>query len=295
MPAGFCLEQVAAPFFCFTAPSPIGSSRWSACDSCGAPATRCWRSIFERTAKAPAIESRWASSNPGRAVGAQVAPRAFARRTRGGARDIDGRLSDAYRTADRGRRRDRRIRRSRFRRRRFEPPRAQVRPARPALYAVRAGRDAIACGIDASKLRPIEGIARLHTPIFIMTGAEDQKTTVPRPGAVRCGQSAESYWETPGAPSYRPGCGRQRLSRATLEFLDAAHRSPPDRPLLGDVRLSEIRVVSIRSGAIRQTKWSKAGLESGLGWTSESGHGGCDPELSDRLSGRLPTRTAQPS
>lgn len=110
LPAGFCLEQVAAPFFCFTAPSPIGSSRWSACDSCGAPATRCWRSIFERTAKAPAIESRWASSNPGRAVGAQVAPRAFARRTRGGARDIDGRLSDAYRTADRGRRRDRRIR-----------------------------------------------------------------------------------------------------------------------------------------------------------------------------------------
>ena len=64
LPAGFCLERVAAPFFCFTAPSPIGSSWWSVCDSRGAPATRCWRSIFKRTVKAPAIESRWVSSNP---------------------------------------------------------------------------------------------------------------------------------------------------------------------------------------------------------------------------------------
>jgi fermentation-respiration switch protein FrsA (DUF1100 family) len=94
----------------------------------------------------------------------------------------------------------------------------------------------IAGGIDASKLRPIEGIARLHKPIFVMTGAEDQKTTVAEGRALfAAANPPKSYWETPGAQHidlYFAGghAYRERL----LEFLEAALRSPPDRPLTGD-------------------------------------------------------------
>lgn len=94
----------------------------------------------------------------------------------------------------------------------------------------------IAGGIEASKLRPIEGIARLHKPIFVMTGAEDQKTTVAEGRALfAAANPPKSYWEMPGAQhidlSFAGGDAyRERL----LEFLDAALRSPPDRPLTGD-------------------------------------------------------------
>lgn len=94
----------------------------------------------------------------------------------------------------------------------------------------------IASGIDVSKLRPIEGIARLHKPIFVMTGAEDQKTTVAEGRALfAAANPPKSYWEMPGAQhidlSFAGGHAyRERL----LEFLDASLRSPPDRPLTGD-------------------------------------------------------------
>src|SRR5271168_1791935 len=58
----------------------------------------------------------------------------------------------------------------------------------------------IAAGIDASKLRPLDGIARLHQPILIMTGAEDQKTTLAEGRALfAAANPPKRYWETPGA------------------------------------------------------------------------------------------------
>ena len=69
-----------------------------------------------------------------------------------------------------------------------------------------------ACGVDASKLRPIDGIACLHKPIFVMTGAEDQKTTV---------AEARELFEGPirrSATGKRPerSIGTWRLSAAML-------------------------------------------------------------------------------
>ena len=94
----------------------------------------------------------------------------------------------------------------------------------------------IAGGIDASKLRPIEGIARLHKPIFVMTGAEDQKTTVAEGRALfAAANPPKSYWETPGAQHIDLlFAGGDAYRERLLEFLDASLRSPPDRPLTGD-------------------------------------------------------------
>jgi uncharacterized protein len=87
----------------------------------------------------------------------------------------------------------------------------------------------IAGGIDASKLRPIDGVGHLHKPILIMTGAEDLKTTVAESRELFArANPPKSYWETPGTghidlsfaggPAYR-----ERL----LEFLNSTLRSPP--------------------------------------------------------------------
>jgi alpha-beta hydrolase superfamily lysophospholipase len=94
----------------------------------------------------------------------------------------------------------------------------------------------IASGIDVSKLRPIEGIARLHKPIFVMTGAEDQKTTVAEGRALfAAANPPKSYWEMPGAQHIDLlFAGGHAYRERLLEFLDASLRSPPDRPLTGD-------------------------------------------------------------
>jgi fermentation-respiration switch protein FrsA (DUF1100 family) len=85
----------------------------------------------------------------------------------------------------------------------------------------------VAGGIDASKLRPIDGIGRLHKPILVMTGSEDQKTTVAESRALFArANPPKSYWEAPGAGhfdlAYMGGVAyRERL----LDFFNAALRS----------------------------------------------------------------------
>jgi uncharacterized protein len=89
----------------------------------------------------------------------------------------------------------------------------------------------IAAGSDASTLRPIDGIVRLHKPIFVMTGADDQKTRLPRranhsPQPIRRSATGKrpgaQHWDLSfaGGPAYR-----ERL----LDFLDSTLRSTPPR------------------------------------------------------------------
>jgi len=93
-----------------------------------------------------------------------------------------------------------------------------------ALGAIR-----IAAGIDASGLRPIDGIARLHKPIFVMTGAEDQKTTVAEAREMfAAAHPPKRYWETPGAQHWDLAfSGGQAYRERLLDFLHSTLRSPP--------------------------------------------------------------------
>jgi len=87
----------------------------------------------------------------------------------------------------------------------------------------------LAAGIDASKLRPIDGISRLHKPIFVMTGAEDQKTTVAEARDLfAAANPPKRYWETPGAPHWDLSfVGGQAYRERLLDFLASTLRSPP--------------------------------------------------------------------
>lgn len=93
-----------------------------------------------------------------------------------------------------------------------------------ALGAVR-----IAAGIDASELRPIDGVTRLQKPIFVMTGAEDQKTTVAEARELFAAANApKRYWETPGAQHWDLSfVGGQAYRERLLDFLDATLRAAP--------------------------------------------------------------------
>jgi pimeloyl-ACP methyl ester carboxylesterase len=86
-----------------------------------------------------------------------------------------------------------------------------------------------ACGVDASKLRPIDGIAGLHKPIFVMTGAEDQKTTVAEARELFEGANPpKRYWETPGAQHWDLAfVGGDAYRERLLDFLGSTLRSPP--------------------------------------------------------------------
>jgi pimeloyl-ACP methyl ester carboxylesterase len=86
-----------------------------------------------------------------------------------------------------------------------------------------------AAGIDASKLRPIDGIARLHKPIFVMTGAEDQKTTVAEARELFAGANPpKRYWETPGAQHWDLAfVGGDAYRERLLDFLGSTLRSSP--------------------------------------------------------------------
>ncbi len=88
----------------------------------------------------------------------------------------------------------------------------------------------LAAGIDASKLRPIDGIDRLHQPILIMTGADDQKTTVAESRALFArANPPKSYWETPGAGHFDlAASGGLAYRERLLDFLNSSLRSPPD-------------------------------------------------------------------
>jgi len=58
----------------------------------------------------------------------------------------------------------------------------------------------VGAGVDVDGLRPIDGIASAPVPIFVMTGAEDKKTTVEESRAMFAkAKSPKSYWEVPGA------------------------------------------------------------------------------------------------
>ena len=90
-------------------------------------------------------------------------------------------------------------------------------------------------GVDADKLRPIDGIGRLHVPIFVMTGADDRGTTPQESQALfDRANPPKFYWEVPGAwhvdlaaiggPAYR-----ERL----LSFLHFALRETGGGALAG--------------------------------------------------------------
>ena len=88
----------------------------------------------------------------------------------------------------------------------------------------------IADGIDASKLRPIDWIGRLHKPIFVMTGADDPKTTV---GEVRelfaAASQPKRYWEVPGAQHWDLYfVGGEAYRERLIDFLASTLRSPPN-------------------------------------------------------------------
>jgi len=91
------------------------------------------------------------------------------------------------------------------------------------------GAMGIAADIDATKLRPIEAIAHLHKPIFIMTGAEDQKTTVAEGRALfAAANQPKRYWETPGAQHWDLAfVGGEDYRERLLDFLAATLRAPP--------------------------------------------------------------------
>ena len=87
----------------------------------------------------------------------------------------------------------------------------------------------IAAGIDAAKLRPIDGVAHLHKPILVMTGADDQKTT---PAEARqlfaAANPPKRYWETPGAQHWDLAfVGGKAYRERLLDFLGSTLRSPP--------------------------------------------------------------------
>lgn len=91
------------------------------------------------------------------------------------------------------------------------------------------GAISIAGGFDASKLRPIDGIACFHKPIFVMTGAEDQKTTVAEGRALfAAANRPKRYWETPGAQHWDLAyVGGEAYRERLLDFLASTLRSPP--------------------------------------------------------------------
>jgi uncharacterized protein len=86
----------------------------------------------------------------------------------------------------------------------------------------------IAAGIDASRLRPIDGIGRLHKPIFVMTGADDPKTTVAEVRELFAAASPpKRYWEVPGAQHWDLSfVGGEAYRERLLDFLASTLRSP---------------------------------------------------------------------
>ena len=84
----------------------------------------------------------------------------------------------------------------------------------------------IGAGLNAKRLRPVDGLPSLRIPVFVMTGAEDKKTTVEESRAMfEKANSPKSYWEVPGAwhvdLAFAGGAAyRERL----LAFLDASLR-----------------------------------------------------------------------
>ena len=95
-------------------------------------------------------------------------------------------------------------------------------------FALKAMR--VAAGIDASRLRPIDGIGRIHSPIFVMAGAEDNKTTPEESRALfaRANQP-KSYSEVSGAWHVDlAAIGGAAYRGRLLDFLGSTLRPGPD-------------------------------------------------------------------
>jgi len=81
-------------------------------------------------------------------------------------------------------------------------------------------------GVDPWELRPIDGIRRLHVPIFVMSGTDDRKVAAEESRALfAAANSPKQYWEVAGAwhvdlAAVRGGAYRERL----LDFLDSTLR-----------------------------------------------------------------------
>lgn len=84
----------------------------------------------------------------------------------------------------------------------------------------------IAAGVDIRRLRPIDSIAQLRAPIFIMTGADDKKTTVEESRALFArAHTPKYYWEVPGAGHVDLAwAGGAEYRKRLLCFLGAALR-----------------------------------------------------------------------
>jgi uncharacterized protein len=81
-------------------------------------------------------------------------------------------------------------------------------------------------GVAASRLRPIDGIGRLHVPIFVITGADDRRTTPEESRALfDRANPPKSYWEVPGAWHVDlAAVGGQAYRDRLLAFLDSTLR-----------------------------------------------------------------------
>ena len=230
MPAGICPERGAAPFSFFTAQSPIGSFWSSACDSLRDAGYSTLAIDFQAHGESigdritlgrlESLDARSAlASLRARLPGEAVAVLGI---SMGGGAVLIGQPIGA----------DAVIVES------VSPDLAGAVSNRLAfkfgqlarLFApFLLGAMRVTGGIDASKLRPIDGIGRLHKPIFVMTGAEDQKTTVAEVRELFArANPPKRYWEAPGARHIDlayvgGGAYRERL----LDFLDSTLRSPP--------------------------------------------------------------------
>ncbi len=93
--------------------------------------------------------------------------------------------------------------------------------ALPLLYAMRL------FGVDPWKLRPIDGVRRLHVPIFVMSGTDDKKVTVEESrNLFAAANSPKEYWEVPGAWHVDlAAIGGEAYRERLLQFLNATLRT----------------------------------------------------------------------
>ena len=100
--------------------------------------------------------------------------------------------------------------------------------ATPAvLLALRA-----AAGVKASQLRPVDAIGRVRSPILIMTGAEDRKTTMKESQSLFArANHPKEFWAAPGAGHIDLAfVGAAGYRTRLLRFLGAALRPEAGQP-----------------------------------------------------------------
>jgi fermentation-respiration switch protein FrsA (DUF1100 family) len=83
-----------------------------------------------------------------------------------------------------------------------------------------------AAGTDPWKLRPVDGIGRLHVPIFVMSGAEDRKVSLAESRTLfDAANPPKSFWAVPDAGHIDlAAAGGEAYWQKLLPFLDSALR-----------------------------------------------------------------------